>query len=214
MGDICARNPRGSPDTWIEASKEQLSFNDPHPPARNAVEAFSVVDLIIKEEIIKSRHHWNRHEPRMWSRAAHLSDHKLTSFSVDKDLVLVSSAATAYGTIILGKIRIPGINDDQGEGFVHVRFVVYGTYTIGGVGNGDLTSVAPRGLGFMTHQTRYYRFHLLPPIALLTLKPCQGTEDITFHSIFTDEGNRDKDGHPTTWRAIQTADTPLVFFNE
>ena len=84
----------------------------------------------IKKEIIESRHHWNQHEPRMWSRAAHLSDHELASFSLRKDLVLVSSAATTYGTIILGKIRIPGINDDQGEGFVHVRYVVYGVYTI------------------------------------------------------------------------------------
>jgi len=49
---------------------------------------------------------------------------------------------------------------------------------------------------------------------LLTPKTYQGTQDITFHSIFTDEGNRDQDGHPTTWRAIQSIDTPLAFFNE
>ena len=42
----------------------------------------------------------------------------------------------------------------------------------------------------------------------------QGTDDVLFHSIFTDEGNRDADGRPTTWRAIQTRDTPLEFFNE
>jgi hypothetical protein len=42
----------------------------------------------------------------------------------------------------------------------------------------------------------------------------QGDEDVVFHSLFTDEGNRDVDGHPTTWRAIQTAETPLEFFNE
>ena len=66
----------------------------------------------------------------------------------------------------------------------------------------------------MTHLTEYHRFHPLLSTAFLTLNLSQGTEDITFHSIFTDEGNRDKDGHPTTWQAIQTADIALVFFNE
>ena len=42
----------------------------------------------------------------------------------------------------------------------------------------------------------------------------QGTEDVMFHSLWTDEGNHDADGHPTTWRAIQTRDVPLEFFNE
>lgn len=147
----------------------------------------------------------------MWSRAARFSDHELTSFSLSEDLVLISSATTTYGTIILGKIRVPAINDDQGEGFIHVRYVVYDTLTIGEVENGDLTFVT---LGSTTHPTGYCRFRLLLPIALLILKLYQGTEDATFHSIFTDEGNRDKDGHPTTWQAVQTVDTPLVFFNE
>jgi hypothetical protein len=35
-----------------------------------------------------------------------------------------------------------------------------------------------------------------------------------FHSLWTDEGNRDADGRPTTWRAIQNQGTPLEFFNE
>lgn len=39
------------------------------------------------------------------------------------DLVLVSSAQTTYGQIILGKIRLPGVKDEHGEGFVHVRYV-------------------------------------------------------------------------------------------
>jgi len=123
MGKLhrCARNLSRYSDAWLKASEEQLNFNAPHPPAKNALEAFSVVVSIIKKEIIASRGTWNKHEPLMWSRASELSDRELTSFSLDKDLVLVSSAATTYGTIILGKIRIPGINDDQGEGFVHVR---------------------------------------------------------------------------------------------
>lgn len=35
-----------------------------------------------------------------------------------------------------------------------------------------------------------------------------------FHSILTVEGKRDADGHPHLWRAIQTEDYPLEFFNE
>ena len=66
----------------------------------------------------------------------------------------------------------------------------------------------------MIHPTGYRRSHLLLLITLLTRKPYQGTEDIIFHSIFTDEGNRDEDGRPTTWQAIQTIVTPLTFFNE
>lgn len=42
----------------------------------------------------------------------------------------------------------------------------------------------------------------------------QGTDDVMFHSILTEEGNRNENGQPTTWRAIQNEDTPLQFFNE
>ncbi|KAF8628861.1 hypothetical protein AX15_003654 [Amanita polypyramis BW_CC] len=150
-------------------STETLTFNDPHPPRENAIEAFNVALHTIKAEVIKSRHHWNKHEPKMWSRAAGLSDHELASFTIGKDLVLVRSAITSYGSIILGKIRIPAINDTEGEGFIHVRI----------------------------HDP-----------------PNKGDEDVMFHSLFTEEGDRNADGHPTTWRAIHTLDKPLEFFNE
>jgi hypothetical protein len=72
----------------------------------------------------------------MWSRARGLSDEELTGFTFTKerskydsatnssrgdggDLVLVNNAATSYGEIILGKIRIPAISD----GYIHVRYV-------------------------------------------------------------------------------------------
>ncbi|KAI0766477.1 hypothetical protein BC629DRAFT_1538020 [Irpex lacteus] len=103
------------------ASEEVLNFNPPHAPHQNAIEAFNVVLPTIKSEIIKSRHHWDKHEPKMWSRAAGLSDHELTAFTIEDDLVEVRSAATSYGNIILGKIRIPAVKDAEGEGFVHVR---------------------------------------------------------------------------------------------
>lgn len=61
------------------------------------------------------------HMNRMWSRASGISDDDLVRFTIEKDLVEVRSGLTTYGTIILGKIRLPAVNDDLGEGFVHVR---------------------------------------------------------------------------------------------
>ncbi|KAM5531584.1 hypothetical protein V8D89_014753 [Ganoderma adspersum] len=151
------------------ASAEQVDLNAPHPPHENAIEAFISVEHTIKTEILKSRHHWEKHEPRMWSRAEGIPDHELVTFTIHKDLVEIRSGATSYGTIILGKIRLPAVNDAEGEGYIHVRI----------------------------HDP-----------------PNRGAEDVLFHSLWTDEGNRDADGHPTTWRAIQNRDIPLEFFNE
>ncbi|KIK67188.1 hypothetical protein GYMLUDRAFT_37253 [Collybiopsis luxurians FD-317 M1] len=151
------------------ASSEEVILNEPHAPHPNSLQAFGHVLHDIKHAIVHSRRDWDKHEPRMWSRAAGISDEALVGFTLEEDLVTVRSAAVSYGTIILGKIRIPAINDDEGGGFIHVRI----------------------------HDP-----------------PNRGTEDVKFHSIFTDEGNKNADGQPTTWRAIQTKDTPLEFFNE
>ena len=72
------------------ASGEILTFNEPHPPAENAIEAFNVVLPTIKSEIVKSRRHWDLHEPKMWSRAQGLSDKELVDFTIENDLVEVS----------------------------------------------------------------------------------------------------------------------------
>ncbi|EKM54486.1 uncharacterized protein PHACADRAFT_258363 [Phanerochaete carnosa HHB-10118-sp] len=151
------------------ASAEEIILNAPHRPGEKAIEAFHVVLHTIKSEIIKSRHHWNKHEPKMWARAAGLTDEQLVHFTIESDLVEVRSAPTSYGTIILGKIRLPAVQDEEGAGYVHIRI----------------------------HDP-----------------PNRGTEDVLFHSIWTDEGNRNVDGHPMTWRAIQIESTPLEFFNE
>ncbi|RPD60053.1 hypothetical protein L226DRAFT_534996 [Lentinus tigrinus ALCF2SS1-7] len=151
------------------ADAEQIDLNAPHAPTDKAFEAFEVVEHTIKSEILKSRHDWDKHEPRMWSRAQGVSNEDLVAFSIRDDVVEIRSAPTSYGTIILGKIRLPAINDAEGEGYIHVRI----------------------------HDP-----------------PNRGTEDVVFHSLWTDEGNRDADGRPTTWRAIQNRDTPLEFFNE
>ncbi|KAG8802242.1 hypothetical protein FRC16_010137 [Serendipita sp. 398] len=44
--------------------------------------------------------------------------------------------------------------------------------------------------------------------------PNRGTEDVTFHSLWTDEGKRDENGRAEHYIAIQTDDVPLEFFNE
>lgn len=71
------------------ASTEEVNLNAPHPPQENALEAFSNVLSTIKGEILKSRHDWDKHEPRMWSRAAGLSDAELVAFDLKEDLVAV-----------------------------------------------------------------------------------------------------------------------------
>ena len=58
----------------------------------------------------------------MFRRADGLSDKELADFDIEKDLMLVRSGATAYGTIVFGKIRIPAIKEG-GEGYIHVRCV-------------------------------------------------------------------------------------------
>ncbi|KAJ8077246.1 hypothetical protein PM082_001674 [Marasmius tenuissimus] len=151
------------------ATLDTITLNEPHPPQENAIEAFGIVLKDIKKAILDSRRDWDKHEPRMWSRAQDLTDEQLVDFKLEEDLVLVSSAPTTYGTIILGKIRIPAVKDEEGEGYIHVRI----------------------------HDP-----------------PNKGTEDVMFHSIHTDEGNRNEDGQPTTWRAIQTKEYPLEFFHE
>ncbi|KAF8441458.1 hypothetical protein L210DRAFT_3447151 [Boletus edulis BED1] len=150
------------------ASAEEVNLNAPHAPHQNAIEAFNHVLHIIKREVIQSRHHWDKHEPKMWSRAAGLSDAVLTHFTIEQDLVQVRSGSVSYGTIILGKIRVPAVNDELGKGYIHVRI----------------------------HDP-----------------PNRGEEDVMFHSILHMEGKRDADGHPHLWRAIQTEDYPLDFFD-
>jgi len=103
------------------ASAEETHLNAPHPPHKNAIDAFNLILPTIKSEIVKSRHRWDKHDRRMWSRAAHLSDEELTSFTVEDHLVQIRSGATSYGVIVFGKIRIPAVQDEEGEGFVHVR---------------------------------------------------------------------------------------------
>jgi hypothetical protein len=60
------------------ASKDELNFNAAHAPKAPALEAFGVVLPKIKAEIVKSRKHWDQHEPRMWARTAVSPKHIFT----------------------------------------------------------------------------------------------------------------------------------------
>ncbi|KAK4698665.1 hypothetical protein P7C70_g7608, partial [Phenoliferia sp. Uapishka_3] len=94
-----------------------------------------------------------------------VSDEELVAWNLRKDLVAIRSGPTSYGTVLIGKLRLPAINDDEGEGFVHVR----------------------------VHDP-----------------PSRGQEDVTFHSIFTDEV---REGEKIVdWRAIQREGKALEFF--
>ena len=74
------------------ASKDQVNFNDPHAPAENALEAFGAVEDKIKAAIIESRHHWDKHEPRMWSRAKGVSDSDLVNFNLKVTIALFDTS--------------------------------------------------------------------------------------------------------------------------
>jgi len=151
------------------ATQDTVELNEPHAPGADAITAFTKVLPSIKRAIVDSRAKWDSHEPRMWSRAQGLTDEQLTTFDPETDLVEVRSGITPYGTVLLGKLLIPAVNDEDGEGFIHVR---------------------------------------------LWDGPNKGTGDLELHSIFTDEGTRDGQGHASTYRAIQTSAKPLEFFNE
>ena len=125
----------------------------------------------------------------MWARAATISDQALVNFDIKKDLVEVRAGPTSYGVIILGKLRLPAVNDELGEGFVHVRI-----------------HDPPNRVGLSHSQIMHPLHHYS--------SNWQGVEDVRFHSIFTDEGKRDEDGHAERYQAIQTRDFPLEFFNE
>ncbi|KAJ7497533.1 hypothetical protein FB451DRAFT_1211842 [Mycena latifolia] len=109
------------------ATIDQLDLSPPHAPKEHAIEAFEHVEHEIKAAILASRRDWDKHEPKMWSLASNTSDHDLVNFTIKDDLVVVRSAVTSYGPIILGKIRIKAIklnehgSGDDKYGYIFVR---------------------------------------------------------------------------------------------
>ena len=56
--------------------------------------------------------------------------------------------------------------------------------------------------------------HMYITIASKLTRLAQGSDDVRFHSIFTEEIRPDDETPPTGYCAIQTLDKPLEFFNE
>jgi len=96
-------------------------LNEPHPPNERGVQLFQNCASTIRNELVKLRHHWDKHEPRMFARAASISDHDLCRFNIPDHLELIRAGKTSYGDVVLGKIRLPALNDAEGNGFIHVR---------------------------------------------------------------------------------------------
>ncbi|KAI7955912.1 hypothetical protein MJO29_007311 [Puccinia striiformis f. sp. tritici] len=186
-----------------EATLEK-PLNDAHPPNEHAFQLFEHCAATIRHELIKLRHHWDKHEaslrsspplsprqttyffwkvdlfdhafffirqlqPRMFSRAGSISDQDLGHFNINEDLTLIRAGMTSYGSVVFGKIRLPAVRDDEGEGFIHVR---------------------------------------------LHDPPGEGNQDAIFHSILTDEIKDTDTGHITSYKAIMRKEDPLVWFNE
>ncbi|KAF7361725.1 hypothetical protein MVEN_00516300 [Mycena venus] len=180
------------------ASVDQLDITPPHPPKEHAIEAFEHVEHEIKHAIVASRRDWDKHEPKMWALASQVSDHDLVNFTMKDDLVVVRSAVTSYGPIILGKIRIRAIKLDSAGELVpsEVEKDAHGKIKV----ETKHGKIDDDKLGFI-----FVRIH--DP-------PGDGIENVKFHSLFTDEG-KDKDGNNNGYyRAIQSNSKPLEFFNE
>ncbi|KAJ7091160.1 hypothetical protein C8R44DRAFT_817210 [Mycena epipterygia] len=180
------------------ATIDQLDLSPPHAPKEHAIEAFEHVEHQIKAAILASRHDWDKHEPKMWSLASQTSDHDLVNFTIKDDLVVVRSAVTSYGPIILGKIRIRAIKLDSSGQLVpgEVEKDAHGKIKVE-MKHGKIDD---DNLGFI-----FVRIH--DP-------PGDGIENVKFHSLYTEEG-KDKEGHNNgVYRAIQSNSTPLEFFNE
>ncbi|CEH12236.1 hypothetical protein CBOM_00231 [Ceraceosorus bombacis] len=100
------------------ADQEDVQLSEEHAPQERAIDAFTRLEPKIKQELLKSRAHWDAHEPRMYSKVSGVSDEDLSSFSSSKDLVAVRAGAVSYGTIIFGKIRLAKAGNDA---YIHVR---------------------------------------------------------------------------------------------
>ncbi|KAK0558620.1 hypothetical protein OC844_005017 [Tilletia horrida] len=157
------------------ASSADIQLSAEHPPTERAINAFKAIEDKIKHRIVKSRHDWDKHEPRMWAPAKDLSDEQLSDWSTEKDLVGIRAGAVSYGVIIFGRIRIPALPQ---TGYVFVRIF-------------DPSDEA------------------------------RSDRDVELHSLFTNEirnpateNEPGKENDIIDYRAIQTDDDKLEFFNE
>ncbi|KAF7321728.1 hypothetical protein MKEN_00694500 [Mycena kentingensis (nom. inval.)] len=201
------------------ATGETITLNAAHAPSERAILAFEKVEDDIKTAILESRKDWDRHEPRMWKTASQTSDEDLVNFNIkvrgyrqvpgagalkarapicQDDLVVVRSAVTSYGPIILGKIRIRAIKlDASGE-------LVPGPVEK----NADGSIKVEMNHGKVNDELYGYMFvRIHDPLG-------EGMDNIKFHSLFTDEGKDVEGNQNGKYCAIQHNSKPLEFFHE
>ena len=87
---------------------------------------------------------------------------------------------------------------------MHVRYVEL---------SGFRNDVEPFETGFTILPIEYVFIYYYIVASNMT-RLAQGSEDVRFHSIFTEEIRPDEESPPTGYCAIQTLDKPLEFFNE
>jgi len=98
------------------ATKETADLGAVHPPKAESIKAFKEIEHELKHELVKLRHQHDKHEKEYFAAVADLSDADLAGFSAD-DFEAVRVAATAYGLILFGKLRIPA----QPGAYLHFR---------------------------------------------------------------------------------------------
>lgn len=191
---------------WI-ATAEVVTLNPPHKPHPNAIQAFDKILPTIKSEIIKSRHQWNKHEPKMWSRAQGISDQEITNFTIENELVLVSGAVSVTLCVLVDPVYC-----SDSERF-HILW--------NGYHRQDSSSCCERCRRrwiSSCQNSRSSQSRMLRQLWLcstqLDWQWLQDTHEILFHSLFHEEVRPNPEDPPTDWRAIHTEDKPLEFFNE
>lgn len=101
------------------ATAETVDLGPPHSPKEESINVFDEIEHELKKHLVHLRHQHDKHEPEYFQAVSHLSDAELASFSAD-DFREVRVAATAYGIILFGRIRLPAMPDD-GPCYVHFR---------------------------------------------------------------------------------------------
>lgn len=101
------------------ADDSTIKLLEAHPPKPASLELYAEVEHDLKKALLHSRHDSKKHGLSYWEAAAHLSDADFVGFS-ESDLVLVRPGTVAYGTILLGKVKIPALGEVKNS-YIHFR---------------------------------------------------------------------------------------------
>ncbi|KAK0633326.1 hypothetical protein B0T14DRAFT_419723 [Immersiella caudata] len=101
------------------ATADTADLGPPHEPKEESINVFNEIQHELKKHLIHTRHQHDKHEPEYFQAVSHLSDSELASFSAE-DFREVRAAATAYGIILFGRVRLPAMPED-GPSWIHFR---------------------------------------------------------------------------------------------